>query len=228
MLQPSAGATQAYSGERGPLEWRPPNPYQSEAQNFLNRAVAKLSIKRALHWAHPDFFHEYASYRWLSPYSCQLPGRYYKLDATQQAEIAEQGPDEDRSPDEIKESQRDQQAEACARKDRLKYLDVFRRKTRDKVEDRSIDPVDGQLGILVVQATSIIYNERNRTTWRRTYMENVSPYIVRLAYWPTSKIAHSTDDWETKDWIYTGLRWFLSSIGLLIVVCLEPLRVWHT
>jgi hypothetical protein len=129
--------------------------------------------------------------------------------------------DTDLDQDEIKELERDRLAELRAKQDQVKYMDVFRRKTRGKVENRRLDPTDGQLGILVVQATSDVYNERNRATWRRTYVENISPYIVRLAYWPTAGIERDFDDWKTEDWLHAGLRWLPSSFGLLIAVCLE-------
>jgi hypothetical protein len=129
--------------------------------------------------------------------------------------------DTDLDEDEIKERERDRQAELRAKQGQLKYMDVFRRKTRGKVEDRRLDPEDGQIGILVVQATSAVYNQRNSTTWRRTYIENISSYIVRLAYWPTAGIERNFEDWKREDWLYAGLRWLPSSIGLMIVVCLE-------
>ena len=198
----------------------PPNQYLAEAQSGLNRAVAKLCVKNALRWAHPRFFHRYAIYSWMPPYSYQLPGRFYKTNATSQNMPSEHEVDTDLDPDEIKERERDRLAESRAKQGQLKYMDVFRRKTRGKVEDRRLDPTDGQLGILVVQATSAVYNERNRTTWRRTYIENISSYIVRLAYWPTAGIERNFEDWKSEDWLYAGLRWLPSSIGLLIVVCL--------
>jgi hypothetical protein len=226
-----------------------------------------------MHWANSDFFHEYATYSWLLPYSYQLPGRYYKLDAAQLFEYPGQNPEEiseqnmmrevrsnnvvdtysgvqntgvptgegteDRNEEETKdpewykraddgladlsdteaeELEKDKRAEKKAKKDLLKYIDVFRRKTRRKLEDRHLDPVDGQLGSLVVQATSDVYNNRNKTTWRRTYITNVSPYIVRLAYWPTSG-TFDKNKWQ--DWLLRGVCWLISSIGLLIVVRLS-------
>jgi hypothetical protein len=117
--------------------------------------------------------------------------------------------------EECKEIKEDKRKEERAKNDLLKHMDVFRRKTRTKLEDQYIDPVDGQLEPLVVQPTSQIYNQRNKTTWRRTYIRNVSSYTVRLAYWPTS---HTFDKTKWQDWVYRGLCWLLSSICLLIVV----------
>jgi hypothetical protein len=196
--------------------------FKSEAQSFLNRAVAKLHIKDAFHWIHPNFFHHYAIYSWIPPHSYQLPGRFYKIVAMSQSPPEQSSAlevDTDLDQDEEKELRRDAAAEKRAKRDHLKYLDVFRRKTRDRVEDRYVDPRDGRLGMLVVQATPAVYNSRNKTTWRRTYIENISPYLIRLAYWPTGSIERSFGDWTSDDWLYASLRWLPSCIGLLIMVC---------
>jgi hypothetical protein len=224
--------TTSVEGNRTIIASRPPNPYQSEAQSGLNRAVQGIGLKSVLHWAHPWFFHRYAIFNWTPPYSYQLPGRFYKANKISQNTLGEIEVDTDLDQDEIKERERDRLAESKAKQDHLKYLDVFRRKTRGKIEDRCLNPTDGQLGILVVQSTSAVYNERNRTTWRRTYIENISSYIVRLAYWPTAGIERSFDDWQREDWLYAGLRWLPSCIGLLIVVrfelsmCMTQLRIF--
>ncbi|KAH9210147.1 hypothetical protein DL95DRAFT_308442 [Leptodontidium sp. 2 PMI_412] len=118
--------------------------------------------------------------------------------------------------DEKNEITQDLYAEKRAALGQIKYLDVFRRKTRGRVEDRYVDPTDGRLGVLVIQASTSIYNSRNKTTWRRTYIENVSPYFVRLAYWPMSGNHQNPDEWGRDRWIYVGLRWLPSCIGILI------------
>jgi hypothetical protein len=195
--------------------------FNSEAQSFLNRTVAKLHIKNAFHWIHPNFFHPYAIYSWIPPHSYQLPGRFYKTVALSQRPPEQLSVREiytDLDQDEENEVRRDAEAEKRAKQDHLKYLDVFRRKTRDRVEDRYVDPHNGRLGMLVVQATPAVYNSRNKTTWRRTYIENISPYLIRLAYWPTGSIKRSVGDWTRDDWLYAGLRWLPSCIGLLIMV----------
>jgi hypothetical protein len=78
------------------------NPYLSEAESFLNRAVASLRLKRIFHRLDPVFFHEYASYSWLAPHSYQLPGRYYKLGTTQVFENLEQNPNAGSKPNTIR------------------------------------------------------------------------------------------------------------------------------
>ncbi|KAH7363891.1 hypothetical protein BKA65DRAFT_489875 [Rhexocercosporidium sp. MPI-PUGE-AT-0058] len=161
----------------------------------------------------------------LPPYSYQLPGRYYKIAALllnppEQYNTAALDTyiDPCLDDDEKKERSQDEKAEKRAKRDQFKYLDVFRRKIRERVEDRYVDPIDGRLGILVVQATTAVYNSRNKTTWRRTYIENISPYFVRLAYWPTATIEKGLDEWNREQWFHAGLRWLPSCIGILILL----------
>lgn len=122
------------------------------------------------------------------------------------------------------------------KKSELKHLDVFRREHEGLKDDRYLDPLDGRVRNLVVQSTKATYNQRNDTTWRRTYMKNVSPYIIRLAYWampsmPSSQESGAITDerksyevtalasWKKEQWIHVGRRWLLTCIGLLIMVC---------
>ena len=122
------------------------------------------------------------------------------------------------------------------KKSPLKHLDVFRREYEGLKDDRYLDPLDGRVQKLVVQSTKATYNQLNDTTWRRTYMKNVSPYIIRLAYWtmppvPSSRESSAITDecksheitalasWKKEQWMYVGRRWLLTCIGLLIMVC---------
>lgn len=122
------------------------------------------------------------------------------------------------------------------KKSELKHLDVFRREYEGLKDDRYLDPLDGRVQKLVVQSTEAIYNQRNDTTWRRTYMRNVSPYIIRLAYWAMPSVPSSqessaiTDErkshavtalasWKKEQWMHVGQRWLPTCIGLLIMVC---------
>jgi hypothetical protein len=185
------------------------NPYLLEADNWLNRAGHKLGLKQKLQWIDSDFFHESAWFSWSIPHSYQIPGRYYSITVGR---------------------------EPNGNKSELKHLDVFRREHEGREDDRYLDPVDGRVQKLVVQSTRATYNQRNNTTWRRTYMRNVSPYIIRLAYWPVSSVPSSqesnavTDErmsheitamasWKKEQWMHVGLRWLPTCIGLLIMVC---------
>jgi hypothetical protein len=197
------------------------NPYLLEADNLLNRAVGKFGLKQKLKWIDSHFFHPNAWFSWSAPHSYQIPGRYYSITSPCK-------PEGDKKPV-------------------LRHRDAFRREHEGLEEDQYLHPLNGKVQKLVVQSTKATYNQGNNTTWRRTYMRNVSPYIVRLAYWPLSSVPPSketsasaggyghertsavTDEdsscevtalssWKKEQWMYVSLRWLPTCIGLLIMV----------
>ncbi|KIW98631.1 uncharacterized protein Z519_00292 [Cladophialophora bantiana CBS 173.52] len=116
-----------------------------------------------------------------------------------------------------------------------RHRDVFRRKYAGLNDDRYLDPLDGRVEKLFVQTVNDIYDTENDTTWRRTYIENVSPWIIRLAYWPyahmpvagpsfpaeygllESSVA-GISAWKREQWLHVGLRWLPTCIGLLLLM----------
>lgn len=124
-----------------------------------------------------------------------------------------------------------------------RHRDAMRRIWKGSEDDRYLDPTDGRVRDLVVQATNDIYDEPNKTTWRRVYMKNVSSPIVRLAYWPVgssraleSRIIRDIDwghilnapeeeqgrssntQWNWQHLKPAVIRWIPSCLGLLLVV----------
>jgi hypothetical protein len=167
-----------------------------------------MRLKAAFRWMNPNFFHAAAWYSWMPPHSYQLPGFYY-------AELGSEPRNQTRN-----------------------HRDVFRRKYAGFEDDRFIDPLDGRVARLVVQAKQNIYDQPNDTTWRRTYIENVSPYIIRLAYWPMAYLTdgdkvndHRPQDynnrrdrmagWAGSNQGNAAIRWLPACIGVFIMVCLS-------
>lgn len=72
---------------------------------------------------------------------------------------------------------------------------------------------------LVVQAVDDIYDNSTNSTWRRTFIRNISPLYLRLANWPFNHIDYaryggpSSDDWP----LLIG-KWFITSIAISFVV----------
>ncbi|KAH0841810.1 hypothetical protein FOPE_06645 [Fonsecaea pedrosoi] len=116
-----------------------------------------------------------------------------------------------------------------------RHRDVFRRKYAGLNDDRYLNPLDGRVEKLCVQTVNELYDADNETTWRRTYIENVSPWLIRLAYWPYSHmpVPSSSSDlayglressstgigaWEQEQWLHVGLRWLPTCIGLLVLM----------
>lgn len=117
-----------------------------------------------------------------------------------------------------------------------KHLDVFHRAYEGLEDDQYLDPIDGRVRHLCVQTLGQIYNTSNDTTWRRTYVENVSPWILRLAWWSRAGLVMGKKDYTAKhgrawknvqartaslsseQWTQLGIRWIPSCIGLLVLV----------
>ena len=87
-------------------------------------------------------------------------------------------------------------------------------------EDRYLDPKDGKLVRLVAQAANNVYDGPTNSTWRRTYIRNVSSLIVRVAQWPFKTVPGESEQWSRENWITVGLWWLPTCVALLVVVCL--------
>ena len=122
----------------------------------------------------------------------------------------------------------------------FRHLDVFHRKYEGLVDDQFLDPLDGRVRRLIVQATGPLYDTENDTTWRRTYVRNVSPKLIRLAWWPFATLPYDESEaakgdgikkkinakkeiWATEHWTKLGLLWLPTCVGLLVLVSLLSL-----
>lgn len=123
---------------------------------------------------------------------------------------------------------------------RYKHLDVFHRYYIGLEDDQYLDPLNDRVRRLFVQTIDRIYDTDNDTSWRRTYVRNVSPRLLRLAWWSRAgllmaKKGHATKQgtaWKSlqarttsltaDQWAQLGLRWLPSCIGLLVLVGCHP------
>ncbi|KAJ9627151.1 hypothetical protein H2203_003612 [Taxawa tesnikishii (nom. ined.)] len=92
------------------------------------------------------------------------------------------------------------------------------RKWKGINDDRYISPWDGHISKLLVQCTDEIYGAAGNTTYRRTYIRNVSTKMLRLANWPTKHF-----DWVAGRYKYggTGLlvaKWIPACIALTVMI----------
>lgn len=106
-----------------------------------------------------------------------------------------------------------------------RHRDAMRRLWNGMDDDRYLSPFDGRVKDLVVQTTNEIYDGRTNSTWRRTYIRNVSSIIVRVAQWPFSKVPNDSIEWTRDNWITVSLWWLPTCITLLVVVCSHLLAV---
>lgn len=100
-----------------------------------------------------------------------------------------------------------------------RHRDAMRRIWNGVEDDRYLNPNDGRVNDLVVQATNDVYDGPANSTWRRTYVRNVSSIIVRVAQWPFTKVPRDSKQWSRENWTIVGLWWLPTCISLLVVVC---------
>jgi hypothetical protein len=72
-----------------------------------------------------------------------------------------------------------------------RHRDIFDREWTGDYDDRYISAWDGRVSKLVVQAVDDIYDNNVTSTYRRTFIRNISPLFMRLANWPFNHIDYS-------------------------------------
>jgi hypothetical protein len=82
-------------------------------------------------------------------------------------------------------------------------------------------PSDGHLAKLVVQATDQVYAGSRNSTWRRTFIRNVSPISMRVANWPFTSVPVDSSQWTSDNWRLVCLKW-LPTCGALIILVRRP------
>ena len=86
-------------------------------------------------------------------------------------------------------------------------------------EDRYLSPYDGHLAKLVVQAAQDVYDGPPNSTWRRTFIRNVSPFFIHVANYPFSNVPIDVKTWTNEDWTKVCVKWIPACVGLLGTVC---------
>lgn len=94
-----------------------------------------------------------------------------------------------------------------------RHRDALGRETEDLLDDRFLRPGDSRLKKLTVQATDKLYNNPANTTYRRTYVRNVSPWMLQLAFWATKREGTSGDGW------LIALKCFAVFLPMSVMVC---------
>jgi hypothetical protein len=72
-----------------------------------------------------------------------------------------------------------------------RHRDIFDRVWTGDYDDRYISAWDGRVSKLVVQAVDDVYDNNVTSTYRRTFIRNISPLYMRLANWPFNHIDYS-------------------------------------
>lgn len=105
-----------------------------------------------------------------------------------------------------------------------RHRDMMQRAKEFPSDDYYLSPYDGHLAKLFVQSTQAIYDAKPNSTWRRTFIRNRSPLILRVANWVLHTLP--TDDREIKgeDIAMMGLKWIPSCVAILLLVSMTSQR----
>ena len=85
-------------------------------------------------------------------------------------------------------------------------------------EDYYLSPADGHLAKLFVQSTQEIYDANPNSTWRRTFIRNRSPWILRISNWVLEGLPRDGKEARGEDLALTGLKWIPSCVAILFLV----------
>lgn len=98
------------------------------------------------------------------------------------------------------------------------HRDAMQRAKNFPSNDYYLSPIDGHLAKLFVQSTQAIYDANQNSTWRRTFIRNRSPLMLRVANWVLHTLP--TDDGEVKgeDIALMALKWIPSCAAILLLV----------
>lgn len=100
-----------------------------------------------------------------------------------------------------------------------RHRDGMGREKYTTEDDRYLSPWDGRLAKLVVQCTDELYDGPQNTTWRRTFIRNWGPILLRVANWPTKTVSSSNPaEWSGEDWGMIIVRWIPSVLALYCLV----------
>ncbi|EDU46851.1 hypothetical protein PtrSN002B_008479 [Pyrenophora tritici-repentis] len=101
-----------------------------------------------------------------------------------------------------------------------RHRDFMDRIHEGDLDDRYISSWDGMVSKLVVQATDDIYENNTGSTYRRTFIRNVSPIYMRLANWPFNHIDPTKNNGKptNDELIKLCAKWFLASCAITMFI----------
>ncbi|KAF4624294.1 hypothetical protein G7Y89_g13878 [Cudoniella acicularis] len=103
-----------------------------------------------------------------------------------------------------------------------RHRDIMQRVWRGPEEDRYLSPYDGHLAKLIVQVTQEIYESAPNSTYRRTFVRNISPAYVHAANFPFSAASTDIEHWDENDWGMVVIKWIPACVVLVCVLAWNP------
>ncbi|SMR47585.1 unnamed protein product [Zymoseptoria tritici ST99CH_3D1] len=102
--------------------------------------------------------------------------------------------------------------------EKRRHQDMLGREWEGVPDDRYLSPWDGKVKPLVVQATDDLYNDANSSTYSRTFVRNVSPWMLRIATWPSSHLDYIHGQTYSGDYWTAFAKWIPSTIALSVML----------
>lgn len=85
-------------------------------------------------------------------------------------------------------------------------------------EDFYLSPTDCHLAKLMVQCSQEVYDANPNSTWRRTFVRDVSPLLLRVANWALKSIPNEDRPMTGEEIAIVVAKWLPANIALLLLV----------
>ncbi len=99
-----------------------------------------------------------------------------------------------------------------------RHRDIMQRAKDYPSDEYYLSPWDGHLAKLFVQSTQAIYDANPNSTWRRTFIRNRSPLILRVANWVLHTLPTDDQEINGEDLALMGLKWLPACVAILFLV----------
>lgn len=86
------------------------------------------------------------------------------------------------------------------------------------LEDYYLSPSDCHLAKLMVQSSQEVYEANPNSTWRRTFVRDASPLLLRVANWVLESIPNDDRPMTGEEIMKVVAKWIPSNIALLFLV----------
>lgn len=95
---------------------------------------------------------------------------------------------------------------------------MLRRAKDFSPEDYYLSPFDTHMAKLVVQCAQEVYDAQPNSTWRRTFIRNMSPFMLRVANWVLDTVPLEDRSMTAEEIFVLVAKWIPASAALLILM----------
>lgn len=85
-------------------------------------------------------------------------------------------------------------------------------------EDYYLSPTDYHLAKLMVQCSQEVYEANPNSTWRRTFIRDRSPLLLRVANWALESVPNEDRPMTGEETAIVGAKWIPACVALLVLV----------